>query len=184
MRTLKNLGGRVVPGRYRFKEPDISKTFASLKDLVAFAREYREANGLSIEGLQAEIEDWICHEIGSAWYYCLEDGRVMLPPRQVAGQHPNGYDGSAKWRELHEWARDNRHENSAERERWLKDFAASLPCGECRRGWRNLVKENWPPLEGTNLELLVWSIQRHNDIRAKLGQPPMEEAAALALYTP
>lgn len=185
MRSLKNLGGLVVPGWYRFKEPDEKETFQRLPDLVDFVLEYRLANGIEVESraaLQAEIEDWICHQIGSVEYYCLQDGKAM-PPKDHTGaptRGNTGYQGQQKWKELHEWALGEG--TAIPGPQWMEIFTGSLPCGDCRREWRKLVRDNPPPYDAEGLELFRWSVDRHNDVRQRLGQEPLSLEAAVSLY--
>lgn len=183
MRSLKNLGGQVVPGRYRFKEPDENETFSSLRELVDYVMEYRQANDIEVESreaLQAEIEDWICGKIGSVEYYCLEDGKPMRPRDHTGVPHGNGYQGQEKWRQLHEWALGE--STAIPGPQWLAIFGASLPCGECRREWRRLVRDNPPPFDSEGLELFLWTVDRHNDVRRRIGQAPFSVEEAMALY--
>lgn len=188
MRSLKNLGGRVVPGGFRFHQPDETRTFSRLKDLVDFVAEYRNSNhrngepDVDLAELQAEIEDWMCGVMGSREYYCLEEGRAMAPADHTGEKYVgNGYQGQVKWKELHEWARDTQ-QSASERQDWLDTFASSLPCGECRRGWRALVRENPAPLEGSIFDLFRWSFDQHNAIRKKLGQTEFGFDEAVSLY--
>lgn len=184
MRSLKNLGGRVVPGGFRFPEPDQDRTYSTLRELVNAVLEYRRANAIEVESreaLQAEIEDWICENIGSAEYYCLEDGRPMAPRDHTGAPRTTGYKGAEKWGQLHRWALLGEG-NDIPRRLWLERFGFSLPCGECRREWRKLLAQNPAPLEASPFELFIWTVDRHDDVRRRLGQEPFGIAAALALY--
>lgn len=182
MRTLKNPRGPIVPGRFR-GPIDPSRTFSTLAEVVAFETEFRKANDLLVPAdLQQQIEDWLCNQIPDAWQYCKEDGRRMVPDVDGRRVYGNGYQGQAKWRQLHEWALTG-NINIAARAEFLDAFAGSLPCGECRRKWKALVKENPAPLNGLPSALFKWSYERHRDVRERLGQPLISFEEAVALYT-
>lgn len=185
MRSLKNTSGPVVPGGYRFHEPDRERQFLEMGKLVEFVAEYRQARDkqpVDRTSLRAEIEDWICNEIGSAWYYCLQDGKAMPPPDHTGADYVGtGYRGAEKWRELHKWCLHN-GENKLMRATWLENFTSSLPCGTCRRDWRAQVKGSPAPIEGTNDDLFAWSVQQHNSVSQKLGYDTMTVEEARPLY--
>lgn len=82
--------------------------------------------------------------------------RVVLAP----------IDGSKEWAELHRrtlnWSGDDDSE-------WLKEFRLHLPCGECRRHWDGMVART--PPDWANY--FAWTVDRHNEVNAKLGKPVM-----------
>lgn len=83
--------------------------------------------------------------------------------------------GPAKWAELHRWAMKGDLPTAS---RWLDSFAASLPCGECKQHWLNLVRDN-PPDFGSNEALFDFTVGLHNMVNISLGKPQMtlDEAA-------
>lgn len=88
--------------------------------------------------------------------------------------------GPARWRELHEWAmklgRLN-DDNKIEAWRWLGDFTAKIPCGECKCDWVTLRAT----LRETD-DLFAWSVGVHNAINRKLGKAEMDIGAVRELY--
>lgn len=74
----------------------------------------------------------------------------------------------AMWAELHARA-FNAADLSSERE-WLEKFAQRVPCGECRRHWRELVKLHPPDLSSPDA-YFAWTVARHNDVSRRLGKP-------------
>lgn len=187
MKSLRSsLGGQIPPGRFRFHEPDPDRTFNTLADVVFFVAEFRRSNNVAVDHdeLRAEIENWICEQIGSVEYYCNEDGQP-IPMRQFhEGNeiHGTGYDGSEKWQELHLWAL-NGEQNPVARAEWMLAFIRSLPCGDCRRGWRRLIGQFPPPYEASPRDLFYWTWQRHNDIRRRLRQSELSLRDAMELYS-
>lgn len=184
MRSLKSLGGRIPPGYYNYPYPDPDKTFQTLQQCYDFVAGAMRANGQPVpENLKELIQDHMCNTMPSPEFFCQENGVDM--PTTVDGRkvYGTGYQGQAKWRQLHEWALTPIGRDAEwGRKRWLDAFTGSLPCGECRRKWRKLINDNPPPLYGTPEEMWKWSYERHNDVRRRLGQPLISEEEARALY--
>lgn len=64
---------------------------------------------------------------------------------------------------------------------WDAAFAARLPCGECKAGWLQILKET-PPVYGAGR--FLWTFEAHNNVNAKLGKPLMTLAEARARWRP
>lgn len=172
------------PLGWRFVDPHEGKPFTanSLSLLKNDVARYRQSNGLPIgTDFDAEIQDWICRQLNDQSFHCRERGKPSLPSIDQGAITGTGYQGQKKWRELHVWALTSlepEHEKAA----WLANFTASLPCGECRTGWRRLMKQYPPPLNGTRDEMFNWTVSMHSRISAKLGKKTMEPEDARKLY--
>jgi hypothetical protein len=86
--------------------------------------------------------------------------------------------GPLLWGELHRWARTA---DLATAGKWLADFAMRVPCGECRRHWREMMKRT-PPDVSSREALFAWSVERHSEVSDRLGKPTMTVEDAARLY--
>jgi hypothetical protein len=77
--------------------------------------------------------------------------------------------GPRLWRRLHTARRIDA--------RWIRAFTKLLPCGDCRKHWRELLAI-YPPVHG--LDHFEWGWTMHNAINARLGKSEVsvEEARA------
>lgn len=77
--------------------------------------------------------------------------------------------GPPMWREFH--ARMYRRDLSGE-EQWIRqDFGPRIPCPECRAHFLAVMDVHRIDLRGP-MKYGLWQVERHNDVRKRLGQPP------------
>jgi hypothetical protein len=90
---------------------------------------------------------------------------------EASGIRPPSY-GPAMWEKLHRRAGQYQGDDSA----WMKTFSSEVPCGKCRKDWREMLARTPPDWD----KYFAWTVDRHNEINAKLGKPIMslEEARA------
>ena len=106
--------------------------------------------------------------------------RIAGAPSSAA--HPKIW-GPPKWAELHQWASNVGTVTVADLPgvlAWLTRFGASIPCGECRDEWREIMRT--PPRIGD--DAFAWTVATHNRVNAKLGRAAWSVAAAREKYTP
>lgn len=177
----------VPPGGFRYIQPESGKLISgsSWQQLRQNVIEHRRANKYPIgTDLDAELQDWLCGRIADAGMHCYEQGRQPVKTYPGVGPEASGgtgYQGQAKWRELHLYALTEQP-TPFQRVAWLANFAASLPCGECKRAWKSLVKEKPLPQKASDAEFFEWTVDRHNDVNKKLNKPTWEYEQARALY--
>lgn len=177
----------VPPGGFRFVQHESGKIISapSWQQLRSNVIEHRRANGYPIgTDLDAELQDWLCRRIPDAGMHCHEEGRAAVKTYPGTGPEASGgtgYQGQAKWRELHLYALTEQP-TPLQRVAWLANFAASLPCGECKKSWKALVKQKPLPQTASDAEFFKWTVDRHNDVNAKLGKPIFEYEQARAIY--
>lgn len=176
----------VPPGGFRYVQPESGKQFSAsnfraLKDQVA---QHRRSNGYPIgTDFDAELQDWICKRITDAGMHCYERGKVAMQSYSAGNTSVvgTGYQGQAKWRELHLYALTERPADM-ERAAWLANFANSLPCGECKLSWKQLVRRNPLQNKASAEQFFQWTVDRHNDVNRKLGKPVISHEEAKAIY--
>lgn len=61
----------------------------------------------------------------------------------------------------------------------LMFWSGQLPCGDCKRGWLEILKA-MPPVYGDGW--FEWSVAAHNAVNAKLGKPEVGFAEARARW--
>jgi hypothetical protein len=61
---------------------------------------------------------------------------------------------------------------------WISEFGKRIPCGVCRQHWARMLQET-PP---NYFDYFAWSVDRHNEINAKLGKPIFTFEQALARW--
>lgn len=71
-----------------------------------------------------------------------------------------------QWAELHRRALLSNGEDDSE---WLAHFRKTLPCGECRKHWDEMMVRTEPDFAG----YFAWTVDRHNEVNRKLGKPEM-----------
>lgn len=85
------------------------------------------------------------------------------------------YQGAKLWAVLHQrtlaWA-------GGEDGEWLGRFRGSIPCGECRAHWDEMMARTPPDWAS----YFGWSVARHNEVNQRLGKPEISEAEALAIW--
>ena len=89
------------------------------------------------------------------------------PPKRRSGDWSTR--GPALWAELHARPATYSGDTAAELA-WLDAFAARVPCGDCRRHWRELV-EKMPPDLTSAAAYERWTIDAHNAVNVELGKP-------------
>jgi len=82
------------------------------------------------------------------------------------------YNGAAKWKRIHTLALTDSLTDAI-----LADIAAMLPIC-CRPHWLTLMAQYPLPVTGQ----FAWTVERHNDVNARLGRPLMPLSEAHALY--
>lgn len=176
----------VPPGGFRYVQPESGKylSASSFTGLKSNVQQHRRANGYPIgTDFDAELQDWLCRRIPDAGMHCYERGRPAIRSHNV-GDTPivgTGYQGQAKWKELHLYALTERPTELG-RVAWLANFAASVPCGECRHSWKRLVRNNPLSQKASADQFWQWTVDRHNDVNAKLGKPMLTYEEAKPLY--
>jgi hypothetical protein len=76
--------------------------------------------------------------------------------------------GPPMWAELH--ARAAAYAGDAEAERkWLDEFTARVPCGDCLRHWKELVAKTPPDLSDA-AAYRRWAVDAHNAVNVRLGR--------------
>lgn len=101
-------------------------------------------------------------------------GRQFNPTRQLYTPPKTSrlFDGSKLWAEIHRRALAYvPGPTSADRElAWLRrGVMRRLPCGECRREWRAILRETPPDLSGA-AGYFAWTVEAHNRVNRKLGK--------------
>lgn len=173
----------VPPGGFRYIQPESGKHFSasSFRAMANNVLAHRRANGFPIgTDFEAELQDWLCRKIPDAGMHCYERGK-SFSLRADGARVGTGYDGSAKWRELHLYALTERP-TQMDRVAWLANFANSLPCGECKRDWKVLTRQHPLRQNASDDEFFRWTVDRHNDVNDKLGKPILDYETARAIY--
>jgi hypothetical protein len=67
--------------------------------------------------------------------------------------------------------------------RWLFEFTRRIPCGGCRRHWREVVASNPPPLNASPARTFAWTVRVHNEINKLLGKPIVDLRTAKRLWS-
>jgi hypothetical protein len=73
------------------------------------------------------------------------------------------------WAELHSRPAAYQGDQAAELA-WLDTFAGRVPCGECRRHWREMVAKIPPDLSAA-AAYWQWTVDAHNAVNVRLGKP-------------
>lgn len=105
------------------------------------------------------------------------------PPRKTAEEWI-AENGPRLWSELHRWALAFVSSHALAEPKawqWLSTFANRLPCGSCRRHWREIVKANPPAFDSADA-LFAWTVDRHNEVNAKLGKATINIDVARAIH--
>jgi hypothetical protein len=87
--------------------------------------------------------------------------------------------GPPLWAKLHRWALTADLTTAQE---WLDDFAKQLPCGDCKRHWRDMIKRA-PPDLSSQIALFDWTVERHNEVNERLDRSTMTTDEARATWT-
>lgn len=101
-----------------------------------------------------------------------------------SGEKPKPIDlserGPQLWGELHRRPLDWPGGDDA---KWLADFAARVPCGECRRHYVDYLRSNPPTFESPR-DYFAWTYRLHCGVNEKLGKPSptFDEACRLWGY--
>jgi FAD-linked sulfhydryl oxidase len=83
--------------------------------------------------------------------------------------------GPILWTELHSRAASYAMDQTAE-ERWLKIFTTWVPCGKCKRHWKELTTENPADLSSPKA-YREWAVRIHNEVNKSLGKPIYEPSS-------
>jgi hypothetical protein len=82
----------------------------------------------------------------------------------------------AMWAELHRRALAFTGDVDAERA-WMDGFTRRLPCGECRRHWKQLLEATSPDYSSADA-YFAWTVEAHNQVNRQLGKSQMTVAEA------
>lgn len=88
--------------------------------------------------------------------------------------------GPSKWKELHLRTKQPGFDLAFENN-WLSVFSSTIPCGECRRHWKEALDKH-PPVLTSSEDYFRWTIEIHNVLNASLGKPEMSLSEANSLY--
>ncbi len=139
------------------------------------AREWMEARGIPyiseiapVATLAAQPRATL-HFRGNKTYRVVDGVSELLPARPRPSASPEVW-GPPAWARLHAWAASCPRDPVARR-RWLADFVASLPQCDCKSHWWAMLAKTPPPLTGSAEELYGWTLDRHNEVNARLGKP-------------
>lgn len=88
--------------------------------------------------------------------------------------------GPKLWKMLHQYA-VAWNGNAEDATAFLSKFMRYIPCGTCRRGWREILVATPPDLSSKE-GFFAWTVARHNEVNVKLGKPEMDLDAAKPLY--
>lgn len=83
--------------------------------------------------------------------------------------------GPILWNELHSRTASYGMDQIAE-ERWLKIFTTWVPCGKCRRHWKELTAANPADLSSPKA-YRDWAIKMHNEVNKSLGKEVYEPSS-------
>lgn len=83
--------------------------------------------------------------------------------------------GAERWARLHRRALVMEGQDDTI---WIAAFGASLPCGDCKSHWLEMLKRTPPDRS----RYFAWSVDRHNEVNARIGKPILTEAAARSLW--
>jgi hypothetical protein len=99
-----------------------------------------------------------------------------IPPPPKSFVLPPPSYGPPLWQALHERARSH-YGDDAE---WLAQFEKRIPCGSCRKHWQEMMG-----LTPQNPDdYFSWTVDRHNEINAKLGKPTLTLDQAAVRWAP
>lgn len=125
-------------------------------------------------------DDRPCHEHAREGTCGVEGAVVAVvgltvsgkPAETPAGGRVKGMErlGPILWRRLH-MAQD------ADRA-WLDKFEMAIPCGECKKHWREVLAEDPPEFGGG---WFAWTWRVHNAVNVRLGMPELSLAEAEAV---
>ena len=99
--------------------------------------------------------------------------RTTAAPARVSAHNQINY-GPPLWQKLHQRALAHRGEDAA----WLAKFETSVPCGNCRKNWKEMMQRTPPNWD----DYFAWTVARHNEINVKLGKPTITPEVALARW--
>jgi hypothetical protein len=87
------------------------------------------------------------------------------------------------WALLHRYALKSNEWNRETAILWFQAWQSRIPKANCKclQHWRQLCKANSPDFSSADA-FFIWTVDRHNEVNAKLGKPLMTHAEALALY--
>ncbi len=100
-----------------------------------------------------------------------------MPARTRIVVRMPSWDGSKLWEEIHRRAvaKDGQDDSS-----WVEEIRRRVPCGECRRHWDGMMSRT--PPDWANY--FAWTVDRHNEVNARLGKPAVSIDAARQLWWP
>jgi hypothetical protein len=80
----------------------------------------------------------------------------------------------ALWRMLHERGIEKEGSDDSE---WIRYFSGLIPCGDCRKHWREILSETPPDFN----KYFAWTVSAHNSVNNTLGKPffPIDQAYLL-----
>jgi hypothetical protein len=86
--------------------------------------------------------------------------------------------GPVLWQQLHAWAMSADLSTAGA---WLDRFGRSVPCGDCRRHWTEMVRRTPPDLTNRD-SLFAWTVERHNEVNLRLGKPVIDVPRANEIW--
>jgi Erv1 / Alr family len=92
--------------------------------------------------------------------------------------HIWAYYGPRLWARLHLWAHNA---DLLQVNNWLKSFARQIPCGDCRRHWKQLCKRK-PPDSRNHAALFAWTVDMHNEVNYRLGKRQLSYIEAMRIW--
>lgn len=94
------------------------------------------------------------------------------------------FDGSALWKELHEYAVLNKNNwDPINTKQWFEEWTLKVPslgC-PCKTKWRKLTLE-FPPNFNSPEEFFKWAFDAHNKVNETLNKPIFLYEDALKIY--
>lgn len=90
-------------------------------------------------------------------------------------------EGPKKWAELHQRSWTIKTIVPGKETEWLEKFERTIPCGECKAHWHQVVVEN-PPDFSSHEAYFRWTVDCHNLVNRSLGKPLMSYEDAETIW--
>lgn len=173
----------VPPTSWVYTEPATNATIRgdTLNRLIGLVSSHRIGNKLPPGDTAADVHAQLCSKLPEGW--CI-DGTLTSNYEPVSSGHrtqskPRYSWGAAKWRELHTFAKHLTDLN--EIPKFLSAFGKSIPCGECRGHWGEILRRHGPD-QSSPQAFFAWTVMVHNLVNATLGYTEMSVDEAFLLY--
>lgn len=153
-----------------------------LRDRGQSDEQIRELGGV----IQADSLN-VCFAAGESYDRASEVLKLPPLPKRPPPKSTDQWlseHGPELWAQLHRWALafDPSYMLAEPKAMgWLSSFANRLPCGKCRRHWREIVKAAPPTFDSADA-LFAWTVDRHNEVNAKLGKAAVTLQRAREMY--